>query len=150
MHGNVTQLIEIQYTKLKIITLLIKSNPKSITMRKLFLLVAISFLLQSCFSYRIDTKPNEMIVGKKYKIQRGNKSSKVLVKSINDSTVVVKKNWEEKQIPLKEITQAKKRKFSVIKTIALPTTIAVVAVGIFALTYSGPSVGFDGFTLPNK
>ena len=119
-------------------------------MRKLFLLVAISFLLQSCFSYRIDTKPNEMIVGKKYKIQRGNKSSKVLVKSINDSTVVVKKNWEEKQIPLKEITQAKKRKFSVIKTIALPTTIAVVAVGIFALTYSGPSVGFDGFTLPNK
>ena len=119
-------------------------------MRKLFLLVAISFLLQSCFSYRIDTKPNEMIVGKKYKIQRGNKSSKVLVKSINDSTVVVMKNWEEKQIPLKEITQAKKRKFSVIKTIALPTTIAVVAVGIFALTYSQPSFDFGPINPPKQ
>ena len=119
-------------------------------MRKLIFLLALAFLVQSCFSYRIDTKPNEMIVGKRYKIQRGNKSSKILVKSINDSTVLVMKNWKEKQIPLNEITQAKKRKFSVIKTIALPTTIAVVAVGIFALSYSGPSVGFDGFTLPNK
>ena len=119
-------------------------------MRKLIFLLALAFLVQSCFSYRIDTKPNEMIVGKRYKIQRGNKSSKILVKSINDSTVLVMKNWKEEQIPLKEITEMKKRKFSVIKTIALPTTIAVVAVGIFALSYSGPSVGFDGFTLPNK
>ena len=119
-------------------------------MRKLFLLVAISFLLQSCFSYRIDTKPNEMIVGKKFKIQRGNKFSKVLVKSISDSSVVVTKGWNDEQIPLKEITQAKKRKFSVIKTIALPTTIAVVTVGIFALTYSAPSFDFGPINPPKQ
>ena len=117
-------------------------------MKKLFLLLAIIFLFESCYSYRIDTKPTEMIVGKKYKIKRDNKTSKVLIKSINDSAVVVMKNWEEHQISLKEITQAKKRKFSIVKTVALPISIATIATLAVAASLQNINIGGD-FKFPN-
>ncbi|WP_162126928.1 hypothetical protein [Flavobacterium phycosphaerae] len=111
-------------------------------MRKLFLLLAIAFLFQSCFSYRIDTKPTEMIVGKTYKIETNHKKFKARVKSINDSAVVViKRNFDEKQIPLNEITYAKKKKFSIIKTVLIPTAIAATITGFLIVAYSGPSIG---------
>lgn len=118
-------------------------------MRKLLLLLALTFLAQSCFSYKdYNTSPGNMVAGRKYKIQRNNKYEKVVVKSVNDSTVIVSKGSKEKTIALSEITKVKTRKFSTVKTIVLvPATAALIA-GIFIISYNGPNVQVGGFTPP--
>ncbi|WP_293870362.1 hypothetical protein [Flavobacterium sp.] len=55
------------------------------------------------------------------------------------------KNFEEQQIPIKDITSIKKRKFSIIKTLLLPLGIATALTGLFVLTYKGLSVGGSGY-----
>lgn len=112
-------------------------------MRKLFLLLAIAFLFQSCFSYRqADSNPDNVVVGEKYKIEHNKKTSKATIKSITDTTlVVVMTNWKEKQIPRKDITKLRKRKFSIVKTIVLPIVVIAGITGVFALSYDGPEVG---------
>lgn len=116
-------------------------------MRKLFLLLAIVFLLQSCFSYKaMDNNPSKMETGKTYKIERNHKYSKVVFHNTKDSTILVSKNFKEQQIPIKDITSIKKRKFSIIKTVAFPLTIAAALTGLFILTYDGPSTGGISFS----
>lgn len=118
-------------------------------MKRVLLLLALAFLVQSCYSYRIETKPNEMVVGKRYKIKSNHGSTKGLIKSISDNSVVLKKrNFEEVEIPLSEITQAKRRKFSVLKTIGYPIAAIVVTAGIFALSYDGPDIKFGNINPP--
>lgn len=78
--------------------------------------------------------PQKMVIGEKYKIKRNNKIAKVVLKSISDSSIVVMKNWKEQQIPLKEITNMKKRKFSIVKTIALIPIAAVTLAIVFVLS----------------
>jgi hypothetical protein len=120
-------------------------------MKKIVFLFSIPFLFQSCFSYRIDTKPTEMIVGKKYKIERNHKTTKGILKSINDSTaVVVLDNLAEKQIPLKEITQAKRRKFSIVRTVALPITIVAGITLLYVASNPSPVEGMGPIQFPNK
>ncbi len=116
-------------------------------MRKLYLLVAIAFLFQSCFSYKaIDNDPSKMETGRTYKIERNRKYSKVVFHAIKDSTILVSKNFEEQQIPIKDITGIKKRKFSIVKTIGLPLAVATAITGLFILTYDGPSTGGISFS----
>ena len=104
-------------------------------MKNLLLLLSISFLLQSCFTYReADINPSTMIIGEKYKITTNHKISKVILKSISDSSIVVIKNWKEQQIPFKEITNIRKRKFSVVKTIVLPPIVAATIVALFIIS----------------
>lgn len=105
-------------------------------MKKIFLLLAMLVLLQSCFSYKaMDNDPSKMEEGKTYKIERNNKYSKVIFHSVKDSTIVVTKDFEKHQIPVNDITNIKKRKFSIIKTVGLPLTIAASITGLFILTY---------------
>lgn len=102
-------------------------------MRKLCSLLAITFLLQSCFSYRqVDSNPDNAVVGEKYKIEHKNITSKATIKSITDtSLVVVMTNSKEKQIPRKDITKLRKRKFSIVKTAALPVVVVVGLTTLF-------------------
>lgn len=82
-----------------------------------------------------------MAVGKYYKIKTRHETFKANIKSINDSTVVFKTTkFEEKEIPLDEITKARKRKFSIVKTIGYPVAATAILVAGFALTYDGPQV----------
>jgi len=110
-------------------------------MRRLLLFLAIVFSFQSCFTYRIsDLSPDKMNSGEKYKILRNNKYEKVKIKQITDNYAIIElKYGKQKNIPLAEITKVRKRKFSIIKTVALPTTVAVGIAGLFALTYKGPN-----------
>jgi hypothetical protein len=73
--------------------------------------------------------------GKTYKIERNHKYSKVVFQSIKDSSIQVNEKFEEKQIPIKDITNIKKREFSVLKTIGIPVTVVASLVGLFALLY---------------
>lgn len=120
-------------------------------MKKLSLLLAIVFLFQGCYSYKnMDNDPSKMEPGKKYKIERNHKTYKVTFNNLTDKSVLVtRKNWTKEEIPINEITSIRKRKFSVVKTVALPVTIAATATGLFLLTYSGPNINLDGFILPN-
>lgn len=113
----------------------------------LYLLV-VSFLLQSCYSYKtIDLKQTPLIVGKKYKIEQEVKFVKATLKTLNDSTTTFLVGKFEKQIPITNIKKIKVKKFSVLKTVSLlPITIAVIVIG-FTATYSGPQLG--PIQLPN-
>ncbi len=115
-------------------------------MRKLYLLLAITFLFQSCFTYKHEVDPNAMVAGKTYKIKHKNKSSKVIFKSIADSAIVVTKDFEEAKIPLKDIKGIKKRKFSIVKTVVYPLGVVAAITGLFVLAYSGPSTGGISFS----
>lgn len=120
-------------------------------MKKSILLIAILFLFQSCYTYKnFDSSSDRMIVGKTYKIQRNNKKKfeKITVKSFSDSSIVVMERFEEKKIPLSEITKVRSRKFSIIKTVGYPVAVVAVITGIFVLTYDGPQVGAS-FKMPN-
>ena len=109
-------------------------------MKKISLIIGITFLLQSCFSYkRVEVNPQTMVIGQKYKIEQNHKISKVVYKGFSDSSIIVTKHWKELQIPLKEITTARKRKFSLVKTIALvPITIASI---VLLVAISNPNIG---------
>ena len=109
----------------------------------MFLLLAIAFLFQSCFSYKqMENDPSKMEPGKKYKIERNHKNYKVTFNSLTDKSILVtRKNWTKEEILIKDIKSIKKRKFSIIKTVALPVTLAATLTGLFILTYDGPSIG---------
>ena len=118
-------------------------------MKKLFFVLAISILVQSCFSYKpIDISPSKMVFGQKYKIKQNNKTSKVTLNRISDSSIVVMKNRTEQQISLKDITSMKERKFSVVKTIALIPTAAVGLI-LLIIAFNPISIGMGEIEWPN-
>lgn len=106
-------------------------------MKKLFLLLVMFFLLQSCFSYKaMDNDPSKMETGKTYKIERNHKYTKVVFYDIKDSTILVNEKFEEKQIPIKDITNIKKRNFSIIKTLGYPLAVIAVLSGMYIIVLS--------------
>lgn len=106
-------------------------------MKKIILLLALLFLFQSCFSYKaMENDPTKMEAGKTYKIERNHKYSKVVFHSIKDSTILVNEKFEEKQIPINDITNIKKRNFSIIKTVAYPLAVIAVLSGMYIIVLS--------------
>lgn len=108
-------------------------------MKKILIpLVVIQVLLQSCFTYKaIDNQVLQL--DKKYKIVVNDKKLKVKLKQTTDSTIVVTHKNQEKTIAKSEIKEIKQRKFSTLKTIALPVGIVVILVGAFVI--SDPEIG---------
>ena len=106
-------------------------------MRKLFLLFAISFFIQSCCSYKsVDVNPQTMVIGQVYKIERQHKTTKAVYTRNADSAIVVLKSGVEEVIPLKDITKAREQKFSLAKTLVwVPVTI----IGLSVLLLYGAS-----------
>lgn len=106
-------------------------------MRNTYLLVILSFLCQSCFTYKAtNNNPYQLEAGKTYQVKHNNKCSKVVFYTVNDSNMQVVEQFEKKEIPIKDITDIKKRKFSIVKTVGLPLSIVTGLVGLFALTYN--------------
>ena len=105
---------------------------------KIILLLSISIMLQSCYSYKtINLNSENLVVGKIYKIQQNRKLEKVKLKSITDSSIVVKKGNIESKIAISDIRKIKKRKFSATKTVLLVTTLTVASVvGAFIATFN--------------
>jgi hypothetical protein len=120
-------------------------------MRKLFLLLTITFLFQSCFSYRHQANPGSMVIGEKYKIERNHKTRKFFYARTTDSALVVSKPryGKEQQIPLNEITGIRKRKFSIIKTIALVPAAAASLVVLVLIANPSPVSGMGEIQWPD-
>jgi len=100
--------------------------------------MSITFLFQSCFSYRVIDKNSNFIANKKYKIKLSNKYQKVTLLSSTDSTITVNNNKNiETTISLNDIKKIKKRHFSYTKTTLLPVGVAVIGVVIILAVGEG-------------
>lgn len=105
-------------------------------------LLAISFLFQSCYTYRtIDLKDTAVIVGKNYKIRQDTKFVKSKIEAVNDSTITVAEGNAVKDILMSEIKEMKESKFSTLKTVGLVLGIGLVAAIIVVAIDLGN--GFD-------
>lgn len=105
-------------------------------MKKIIVLVGIGILLQSCFSYKaVENTSSQYEIGKSYRIQQGNNVDVVRIKTKTDSTLVVDNKFQEQEYPLESISKMERRKFSIIKTVALPVSVIAALVLLFALAY---------------
>ncbi|TRW97144.1 hypothetical protein [Flavobacterium gawalongense] len=111
--------------------------------------VIISFLFQSCYTYKaIDLKETPLIVGKNYKIRQDMKFTKAQLMTANDSTVTFMINNHEVNVPISKIKEIQAKEFSTLKTVGLILSIglvAVIAVGAIVMS----DFGFGEFTIPN-
>lgn len=95
-------------------------------------LIVISFLFQSCYTYRaIDLKDTALVVGKNYKIRQDTKFVKSKLEMVNDSTITVKKGNIHNDIPISKIKEIKESKFSTLKTVGLVLGVGLVSVVIY-------------------
>ena len=86
----------------------------------IYIIIILSFLLHSCMSYKaIDLQQDSFKVGKIYKIKQEDKFEKVFLKKVNDSSLTVLINKNEKQILITDIKEIKMQKFSILKSIGL-------------------------------
>jgi hypothetical protein len=112
--------------------------------------VIISFLFQSCYTYKaIDLKETQLIVGKNYQIRQNTKFTKAELKAANDSTITFVIKNHEVNVPTAKIKEIKVQKFSTLKTIGFILSVGVVAVVIIgAIEMSDFELG--GFTFPTN
>ena len=106
-------------------------------MKKLITLFAAAFLFQSCFSSRsVSQYDQNLQLEKRYRIETAKKTYRdARLKSANDSTLTVLAYNETVELRRSDIKKMKRRKFSVVKTIAYPVGTVAVIVGVFAATY---------------
>jgi hypothetical protein len=111
--------------------------------------VIISFLFQSCYTYKaIDLKETPLIVGKTYKIRQDMKFTKAALKTVNDSTVTFMIKNHEVNVPISKIKEIQAKQFSTLKTIALVLSVGLVTVIAIGATEIS-DFGFGEFTIPN-
>ena len=95
-------------------------------------LIVISFLFQSCYTYRtIDLSKTPLKLGETYKIRQEDKFIKGKLRTIYDSTITVVVNKNEKIILLSDVNEIKERKISALKTIGLILSILVVGGAVY-------------------
>ncbi|MFV8326361.1 hypothetical protein [Flavobacterium sp. ZS1P14] len=110
--------------------------------------VIISFLFQSCYTYKaIDLKETPLIVGKNYKIRQDTKFIKAALKTANDNTVTFMINNHEVTVPIFKIKEIQAKKFSTLKTIGLMSSGLVSVIVIGAIEMS--DFDFGEFSIPN-
>ena len=90
-------------------------------MKKIVLLLLISLLFQSCFSYTraINFKTGEVQVNQEVKIYKNNgteRKGKVLSANKDQIAIIFSKTNQVLKIPVKDITGVKSKEFSVTKT----------------------------------
>jgi hypothetical protein len=97
-------------------------------------LIVISFLFQSCYTYRtIDLKDTSLVVGKNYKIRQDTKFVKSKLNSVNDSTITVLEDYTYKSISISKIKEIQEGKISTLKTVGLILGVGLVVVGIIGV-----------------
>lgn len=105
-------------------------------------LIAISFLFQSCYTYKaINLKDTPLFTGRYYKIKTDH-TEKVKLQYVNDSTIIVSDNNTQKTIEISKIKEIEEGKFSTLKTIGLITSIGLVTlITVGMISMSNFSIG---------
>ena len=100
-------------------------------MKKFLLLMSLSILLQSCFSYTraLDFNAGEVQVNQEVKIYKNNGAERkgmVLSASEDQIAIIYSKTKQVLKIPVKDISGVQAKEFSVVKSLAIPTGIFLV------------------------
>jgi hypothetical protein len=92
--------------------------------------LCLTLLFTSCYSYRpIQLNSEKIKIGKKYKVKTNNSEKiKGRLMSINDTSFVLKRGKLQKTIKIANVKALRKRKFSYLKTIAIPVASLVFLV----------------------
>lgn len=107
-------------------------NFKTTSMKNLFLIFALSMLLQSCYTYKkMDLQKAPVVEGEYYKVRQNERFSKVKIVKANAETLTVIENHESRTISVSNIKEIKSRKFSALKTFLVAP--AVYGAGIVIL-----------------
>jgi len=107
-------------------------------MKNFLLLISLSILLQSCFSYTraIDFNAGEVQVNQKVKIYKNNgteRKGKVLSANKDEIAIIYSKTKQILKIPVKDISGVQGSELSVVKSFAIPTGSILLAITIIAL-----------------
>ena len=116
-------------------------------MKNFLLLISLSILLQSCFSYTraIDFNAGEVQVNQKVKIYKNNgteRKGKVLSANKDEIAIIYSKTKQILKIPVKDISGVQASELSVVKSFAIPTGIllAISIIAFLLLADSGDSL----------
>jgi hypothetical protein len=106
-------------------------------MRKTIIyLLVISFLLQSCYTYKtVELNNTQLVVGKEYKITQEYKTETAMLMDVNDSLVCVTDYKNEKGIPISSIKKMERRK---------PTFVTVIGEGLLAVAIVAGMIAWYG------
>ena len=110
-------------------------------MKNFLLLISLSILLQSCFSYTraIDFNAGEVQVNQKVKIYKNNgteRKGKVLSANKDEIAIIYSKTKQILKIPVKDISGVQASELSVVKSFVIPTGTLVAIPIIFLLLWA--------------
>jgi hypothetical protein len=117
-------------------------------MKKFLLLMSLSILLQSCFSYTraLDFNAGEVQVNQEVKIYKNNGAErKGLVLSASEDQIVIisSKTKQVVKTPVKDILGVQHKRFSARKSIGIPAAAIITPLLIYALFGEQPSSSGD-------
>ena len=117
-------------------------------MKKFLLLMSLSILLQSCFSYTraLDFNAGEVQVNQDVKIYKNNGTElKGKVLSVDEDQIVIisSKTKQVAKTPVKDILGVQAKRFSVGKTFGIPVAALITAILIYAAFGEQPSSPID-------
>ncbi|MDY8138825.1 hypothetical protein [Aquimarina sp. 2201CG5-10] len=106
--------------------------------KKVCLFLGIVMFCISCHSYRsMNVMADEIRLNKKYKITtKKYQKKKVIIKDATATEIIAVIDKTKVEIPVSEIEEIRRRKFSYVKTLAIP----VVLTGFFALAITSVSI----------
>lgn len=113
-------------------------------MKKIVILVLISLLLQSCFSYTraLDFKAGAVVENQKVKIYKNNGTElkgKVLSAEKDQITITDSKTKQVLKTPVNDILGVQLKQFSARKSIGIPAASILTAVLLYAIFGEQPS-----------
>jgi hypothetical protein len=112
-------------------------------MKHIIFLFSILTLFQNCKSYQtFDLKTHEIINGRKYKIAKTNKFSKVRITNVSDSIVYYLINGLPQQIHLRDIREIESKKTDVAKVVAV-TALTLGVLSVIAASQVEYKITFD-------
>ena len=117
-------------------------------MKKLAIVLLISLLFQSCFSYTraIDFNAGAVVEKQKVKIYKNNGTElkgKVLSADKDQITIVSNKTKQVVKTPVKDILGVQRKQFSARKSIGIPAAALITAILINAVFGEQPSSSGD-------
>ena len=117
-------------------------------MKKTVILVLISLLFQSCFSYTsaLDFKAGAVVEKQRVKIYKNNGTElkgKVLSASEDQIVIISSKTKQVVKTPVKDILGVQHKRFSVGKSIGILAAAPITAILIYALFGKQPSSSGD-------
>ncbi len=118
-------------------------------MRKIISLMIATLFVTGCYSYKpIDMDKESFAIGHRYKLYGAERNKiKGKIQAVTDSTITVHQtSGKVSVIKVEKIGNAKKGKFSILKTVGIPLFTFAAVSGLAILSWDGPGIGTINFS----